>query len=66
MINPNTIKNIIFFYYTPSFTIDFLLVFFNLVFKVYIGGILKNKVFKVSTSIVLKCINSKFAIVFVR
>lgn len=61
MINLNTIKNIILFYYISDISINCFLVFFNLIFKVNINGILNKYVFKIEINIPLKYITSKFA-----
>lgn len=64
MVNPNIIINAIFFYYTLGIAIDYLLIFFDSVLKVYFDKFSKKQVFNIVMSISLKCIGSKFAIFF--
>ena len=66
MINLNTIKNAIIFYYHSDITINCLLIHFSLIFKVNLDNFLKIQVFKVDINIFLKYIGSMLIIVFVR
>lgn len=65
VINLNIIKKAKCFYYTPSFAIDCISIFFSSVFKVYFDKFLKEFTLKIVISISLKCISSSLAIVFV-
>ena len=64
-MNPNIMWNTILFYDHSGGGIECLPVFFGLEFKVDFDDSLKMYAFKVLISILLKCINSDLAIVFV-
>ena len=52
-------------YYAPNFALDCILVFFNLVFKIYFNRFPKEFALKVVISISLKCIDSNLTIVVI-
>ena len=65
IINLNTIKKVKRFYYISSFTINYILVFFSLIFKVYFNKLSKKFALKIIINIFLKYISNNLAIVFV-
>lgn len=65
VFNSNITKNIKFFYYTSDFVIDYILIFFSLVFEVYFNGFPKKFTFKIVISIYLKYINNNLVIVLI-
>lgn len=65
IINPKVMWNIVSFYYYLGSSINYLLIFFDLEIEINFDGFLKKLAFKVFISILLKCIDSNLAIVFI-
>ena len=64
-LNFNIIKNIKYYYYTLDFTIKYILIIFNQIFKVNFNNFSKKFAFIVLINIFLKYISSNLTIYFI-